>query len=249
MRRQTWTAVALLLLIAMLALGCGANQLIARAPTPTATPTKTPKPTFTPTVEPTTTPVPPDTPEPTATAVPPTDTPEPTATAAPTDTPVPPTATPQPPATQAPQPRVQPTAPPPPPPTATPAPPPPSDPFKGTLVKWEPNCAGNQVKGHIKTSTGSPINSGVVKINLYGNIINSPVGPQWSSLGDGGWDWGRWGEGHLSDPVTLAFYSNDGERISNEIVVAFDTGPCEPGGSGHQVATVEFICVRPDICG
>lgn len=244
MRRQTWTAVALLLLIAMLALGCGANQLIARAPTPTATPTKTPKPTFTPTTEPTNTPVPTDTPEPTATPVP-TDTPEPepTATPAPTATPVPPTAT------RPPQPRPTSPPPPPPPPTAPPAPPPPSDPFKGTLVKWEPNCAGNQVKGHIKNSNGQPISSGVVKINLYGNPVDSPVGPQWSSLGEGGWDWGRWGQGFLKDPISLAYYSNDGQKISNDVVVPFDTGSCDPGGSGHQVATVEFICVRPDICG
>src|SRR5690606_32548263 len=99
LRRQTWSAIALLLLIALLALGCGANQLISQAPTPTATPTKTPKPTFAPPAEPTAPPEATPTLEPTATTEAtetpvPTDTPEVTATIEPpTATPVPPTAT------------------------------------------------------------------------------------------------------------------------------------------------------------
>lgn len=235
-RKQTVSLIALMLLLVLVAVACGSgsNGELAQAQF-TATPTKTPKPTFTPTPEATATPTATFTPSPTptleATATPtPTDTPEPTATPLPTNTPRPlPTATPAPPT-----------------PTPTPTFP---FPYKGTLTKWEPNCGGNQVKGYVYTSGGSPVNGLVVKVNLYGTIIDAPTGPQYSYLGEGGWDWGRWQQGLLEDPISVALYSPNGEKISNDVVVDFDTGPCEPGGSGHQVATVIFQCVKPEICG
>ena len=219
------------------ALGCGVSQLISRAPKPTATPTKTPKPTFTATPLATATPIPTDTPVPT-------DTPLPTATF--TATPIPPTATPVPP-TNTPRPRPTST---PPPPTAVPPPPPPEFPFKGELVRWWPNCAGNQVKGHIYNSQGALVTQGTVIVNLYGNIIKSEVG--YGSEGEGGYDWSRWGQGFLQAPITVQLHAPGGEiPISNVVEVPFSGGQndCKPDQGGHQVGVVDFHCVNPDICG
>lgn len=251
MQRTTFSTLVLIVLIGLIVVGCGIGG-VAQAPEFTPTPTKTPKPTFTPTPEATDTPAPTDTPEPTVT-------PEVTDTPAATDTPEL-TETPE--ATETPPPAPtnttapQPTSPPPPPPTNTPPPPPtntppPPFPFQAELVQWEPNCAGNQVKGFVRASTGDPVNGGVVKVNLYGNIVDAPVGPQYSALGNGGYDWARWGQGLLEAPITVALHSSDGQKISNDVTVDFtaDAENCEPGESGHQVATVNFTCVRPDVCG
>jgi hypothetical protein len=129
MRNRVLLLGGLIILLALMLIGCSLGPIgSARV---TATPTKTARPLFTATVTPTVTPFPTDTPLPTATAVPPTNTPLPTVTPLPTETPLPtdtpslPTDTPPPTATALPT-EPPPTNTPRPAATSTPAPPTPT---------------------------------------------------------------------------------------------------------------------------
>lgn len=243
--------VAVIAVIAVIVAGILAYRsgvLLARNQ-PTSTPTKTPKPTFTETSTPTNTPIPTDTPTPTSTATPtppPTNTPifytaTPTNTPTATNTPVPtPTATRRPP-TRVPTRR----------PTATKAPPTntpaPQFAWSGQLL-WDPsvsaNCAGIGVSkvSIIKTKSGSPINGARVLMNCYGNeLISHPSGNP-GEYDPGHYDF--WGLSTQPVPYvcTLQMYDLNGVPVQNSevITVQFDTGPCEPGASGHQVAIVNW---------
>jgi hypothetical protein len=246
--------VAVIAVIAVLIAGilvCRSGVLLARNQ-PTATPTKTPKPTFTVTSTPTNTSIPTDTATPTSTATPtplatntpivytatPTLVPTDTATPIPTPTRVPPTNTPRPRPTK---PR----------PTATKAPPPntPTPQFRwlGQLL-WDPNvsanCAGVGISkvSIIKEKSGAPINGARVLMNCYGNeLISHPSGTP------GEYDPGHYDFWGLStEPVnyvcTVQMYDLNGQPVqgSEVITVQFDTGPCAPGASGHQVAIVNW---------
>jgi hypothetical protein len=189
-------------------------------PTPTSTATPTPLATNTPifyTATPTFTPVATDTPTPTR--VPPTNTPKPKPTK--------PKAT----ATKAP-------------PTATPAP---QFAWSGQLL-WDPsvsaNCAGIGVSkvSIVKTKSGSPINGARVLMNCYGNqLISHPSGNP-GEYDPGHYDF--WGLSTQPVPYvcTLQMYDLNGTPVQNSevITVQFDTGPCTPGASGHQVAIVNW---------
>ena len=247
----------LLAVIALVAgtLACSTSRLVGRQDGPTATPTKTPKPTFSVTPTPTDTPIPTDTPTPTftptpvtptntpvvltatSTPIPPTDTPVP-----PTDTPVPPTHTPKP--TAKPKPKATKTPTPKPAPTNTPAP---QNQWTGELVwdwHYQANCGGVGVTkiSIIKDKSGSPINGARVFMDCYGNqFISHPSG------NPGEYDPGHYDFSGISPvPVnyvcTIQMYDLNGVPVqsSQVITIQFDAGPCEPGGSGHQQAIVNW---------
>ncbi len=248
-KRAILLTVAVAIVIGTLA--CS-SSLVSRREDATATPTKTLKPTFTATLTPTETPIPTDTPTPTNTVLP-TDTPAPTNTPvvftatpspAPTDTPTatdtprPPTRTPtrtRRPATRTPTPR---------PPTATPTP---SLQWAGQLI-WDPNvapnCNGPEVSSLsiIKERSGTAINDAEVLLDCYGN--------QWISRKSG--PTGGYQAGHYDFSLsaglpqnwtcTIKMYRYNDQMVTSSQVVTiqFDTGPCEPGGAGHQVAIVNW---------
>jgi hypothetical protein len=167
-----------------------------------------------------------------------------TATPTPTDTP-PPTNTPPPPTNT---PRPQPTRPRP---TATKAPPTntpkPQFQWSGDVV-WDPNtqtnCGGVGIsKGSIiKDKAGNPLNGIYVLLDCYGNrFISHPSG------NPGEYDAGHYDFWGISiHPVdyacTLQICDANGTPVAGTqvVTVQFDTGPCEPGASGHQVATVNW---------
>jgi hypothetical protein len=106
------------------------------------------------------------------------------------------------------------------------------------------------VKGHVYNSQGALVNQGIVKVNLYGNIVKVQVG--YGSMGEGGYDWSRWGLGFLQDPISVQLFAPGGDiAISNEVLVPFSGGKsdCKPNQPGHQVAEVNFTCVDPNVCG
>lgn len=241
---------------------CGSGPLVAVEPIQPSTPTRTPKPTFTPlqpsatpeasatlvttvTEEPTESPTPPsveETPspsaeatgeptaiqgEPTATAaqVLPTATPlaEATATSLPTSTPLPPTATPRP--TESPTPA----------PSATPA-----QPYRGTLVRWEPNCAGTQVKGRVTTATGQPLGGVTVQVLLFNQQFGDPP----RTNGEGRYEFNRFGTADPLAPIQYTVTIIDpatGAALSNAVTVTTNSNECGPGGSGQQIATIDFV--------
>jgi hypothetical protein len=250
MRKRILLLFVFLGLVGVL-LACDAGQLVSRGPEASATPTKTPKPTFTATPWPTDTPIPTNTPTPTDTPTPtytpsPTDTPAPpTDTPTPSDTPVPPTNTPRPQPTNTRRPAATRT---PVPPTNTPVP---ANEWVGELL-WDPNvapnCSGPAVSNWsvIRDAVGNPVNGARVALNCYGN--------EWLSFPSG--SPGVYDPGHYDfslgqiHPVnwtcTIRMYDAGGSPVaSSEVVtIQFDTNECTPGGSGHQVAIVNWRKTR-----
>jgi len=249
-KRMIILAVTVIAVMALLVVGvvaCSGGPLARNEPS--ATPTKTPKPTFTATPIPTDTPLPTDTPTPTDTATPtplPTNTPivytaTPTPEPTETETPIPsPTAT-----------RRPPTRVPPPKPTATRAlptnTPVPQFQWDGELI-WNPtiapNCAGIGISrmSIIKDKSGAVINGARVLMDCYGNQFISVASGTAGVYDPGHYDF--WGL--TTQPVayvcTLRMYDLNGQPIqsSEVITVQFDTATCTPGGSGHQVAIVNW---------
>jgi LysM repeat protein len=163
------------------------------------------------------------------------------ATATPTPEPQP-TDTPKPAATKAPAPK--PTKKPP---TATPKPTARGKQFTAQLnwdVNTAPNCAGPGIskESMIRDGAGNPLNGVRVEVNCYGNLYHSqPSGTP------GEYEPGRYGFafGQTSpQALTCTAYILDGNgqplASSQVVTLAFDTNDCKPGGSGHQVATLNW---------
>lgn len=257
-RRQTWTAVALLLLVALVVGGCATNQLVARDQEPTPTPTKTPKPTFTAAAGPTSTPIPTQTPLPTATpTATPTNTPEPTATPVPSATPSPspvpasPTSAPraaQVVVTATPLTILQATAQPSavatvtPEPTATPPPPTatPGRPFTGRFVDGLVNCSLTQVIGVVVDGAGNPVPGVAIRLwwhdgETYHTTAGSYVRPETNAAG---WEFFL-NHGNVANTWFVAVEDGpNGELLSDPVAVA-TSGSCE--GGAVNVARVQFV--------
>ena len=209
-------AIAVLALLAVATAGCAAK------PTPTPTPTKTPKPTFTPTITKTPTPLWTPTPVWTPTPIPP------------TATPVPPTATRRPP-TATPVPR---------PPTATPLPPPtstPSLPYRAAVVRCETNCGTTWIDGTVyQPAPSTEGRSGVlVRIWAYGHIQDTrktgtdPKGPgYWSFIAKMG--------GPMEGNWEIAIIDENGNLLSEKVIVHTTGTGCNPGEGGCQHGIVDF---------
>ncbi len=239
--------VVMVILIAGI-LSCRSGGLLARTQV-TATPTKTPKPTFTMTPTATDTPIPTDTPTPTntATATPvPTNTPifytaTPTPTPTYTDTPTP-TNTPTRQPTRVPTRRPTPTRVPP---TATPTP---GFQWDGDLV-WDPlvapNCGGIGISkvSIIKDKSGAAINGARVLMDCYGNPAISVPSGEPGVYDPGHYDSWGWTTQPAAYVCTVQMYDLNGVPVQNSevITIQFDTNSCEPGGSGHQAAIVNWV--------
>ncbi|MBA3534039.1 MAG: hypothetical protein H0T73_19130 [Ardenticatenales bacterium] len=156
----------------------------------------------------------PPTVEPSATRAPPTNTPPPTFTLSP------PTETPSP--------------------TLPPATSTPSQPFMGTFVAWEPNCAGTQIKGRVTDGAGNPLGGVPVRVLIFNQQFGGPP----VTNGAGEYELNRFG---TSDSMTPTDYSvavvdgSTGAVLSNVINVSTDSNNCSPGGNGHQIAIINFV--------
>ena len=86
-------------------------------------------------------------------------------------------------------------------------------------------------------------------MDLHGQILKVSVG--YGAEGEGGYDWIRIGlSGLLQDLMTVQLYTSSDVPLSNVVEVDFGGNEsCLPGQSGHQVAVVDFTCVRPEVCG
>jgi LysM repeat protein len=164
-------------------------------------------------------------------AAPPAPQPQPTA--------VPPTNTPKP---KPPTPK--PTAAPPPP---TPTPVPARNQFTSTLI-WDPlvapNCNGPGISNLsvIRDAGGNPVNGARVEVNCYDNIwLSHPSGsPGEYDLGHYDFSFGQ------TQPqawtCTARVFDVNGQPVASSDVatVVFDTNDCSPGGTGHQIAILNW---------
>ncbi|MBN1661521.1 MAG: LysM peptidoglycan-binding domain-containing protein, partial [Anaerolineae bacterium] len=153
-----------------------------------------------------------------------------------TATPRPATATPRP-ATATPRPA-----------TATPKPAPAGSQFTGVVV-WDPqvapNCSGPAIsrQSMVQDTAGTPINGVRIAVDCYGNVwISHPTG------NPGEYDAGHYdfAFGQLNpQPWTCTAYVYDvnGERVTSSqvVTIVFDTNDCQPHGSGHQVAILNWV--------
>lgn len=125
-------------------------------------------------------------------------------------------------------------------PTSTPSPTPvPTTQYTGAFVRWEPNCGGTQVKGTVRDAAGNPLPGVTVRVLLFGiQHGNPPV-----TNDQGFYEFNRFG---TSDPLLEIDYTvaiidpATGALLSNEVYVRTDRNDCQPGGTGHQVATIDF---------
>ncbi len=200
------------------------------SPTPSASPTPagTPSPSsaFLPIIvrQPTPTPVPAT---PTPTPLPASPTPTPTSTPSSASSPTPtPTSTPS--SSSSPTPTPTPTA------TSTS-----SAQYTGVFVGWEPNCSGTQVKGTVRDADGTPLPGVTVRVLLFGIQHGDPP----VTDANGFYEFNRFG---TSDPLLEIDYTvaiidpATGDLLSNEVYVRTDRNDCQPGGAGHQIATIDF---------
>jgi LysM repeat protein len=155
------------------------------------------------------------------------------------------------PPTTAPQP--QPTSTPrPPAPTSTPAQPAPtatkaSLQFTGALI-WDPliapNCSGPGISKEsiIRDTGGNPVNGVRVEANCYGNIwLSHPSGnPGEYDPGHYDFAFGQTSPQQWTCTVRVAELNGQPVASSDVVTIQFDTNDCNPSGSGHQVAIVNW---------
>jgi LysM repeat protein len=163
--------------------------------------------------------------------VPPTPQVEPTA--------VPPTNTPKPkPPTQTPTPK---------PPAPTPTPVPAQNQFTATLI-WDPlvapNCAGPGISNHslIQDAGGNPINGARVEVNCYDNIwLSHPTGNP-GEYDPGHYDFSFGQTKPQPWTCTARVFDINGQPVASSEVatIQFDTNDCSPGGTGHQIAILNW---------
>jgi LysM repeat protein len=161
-----------------------------------------------------------------------------------------PTNTPQPAATKPPTPRPtkaptpKPTNPPPPP-TATPAKA--GSRFTAQII-WDPlvapNCSGPAISKQsvIQDTAGNPMNGVQVEVDCYGNVILSHASGTPGEYDPGHYDF-AFGQDSPQDWTCTArvAYVDEQPVTSSEVVsIQFDTNDCDPHGSGHQVAIVNW---------
>lgn len=246
--------VAVIAVIAVLIAGilvCRSGVLLARNQ-PTATPTKTPKPTFTLTATPTNTSIPTDTATPTSTATPtpvatntpivytatPTPIPTETETPVPTATRVPPTNTPRPRPTNTKRPPT------PRPPTNTPVP---QYQWQAELI-WDPavapNCAGPGISNIsiIRDAANNPINGVRVELNCYNNIFLSHASGTPGEYEPGHYDFSLGQTQPQNWTCTARVFDINGQPVTTSEIatIQFDTNDCTIGGSGHQIAILNW---------
>ena len=131
--------------------------------------------------------------------------------------------------------------------TATSKPPASNFQFTGQVV-WEPlvapNCGGPGISKQsvIKDAAGNPVNGVRVQVDCYGNIMISHPSGNPGEYDAGHYDF-SFGQDKPQDwTCTARIFDLNGQPVtsSEAVSIHFDTNDCQPYGSGHQVATVNW---------
>jgi LysM repeat protein len=153
-----------------------------------------------------------------------------------------PTSTPVPPPTKKPTPK----------PTKKPAPPtatqPPPKPQFTAEVIWDPwvapNCNGPGISKEsiIRDAAGNPVNGVVVEVNCYDNIWSLRPSGNPGEYDPGHYDFAPGQNSPQDWTCTARVIEIDGRAVASSEVVSihFDTNDCDPEGSGHQIAIVNW---------
>jgi LysM repeat protein len=108
-----------------------------------------------------------------------------------------------------------------------------------------PNCNGPGISKQsvIRDAGGNPVNGALVEVNCYGNIwVSHPSGNP-GEYDPGHYDF-AFGQTSPQDWIcTMQVVRVNGQPVASSdlISIQFDTNDCNPGGSGHQVAIVNWI--------
>lgn len=118
--------------------------------------------------------------------------------------------------------------------------------FTANLI-WDPaiapNCAGPLIakQSVIRDRAGNPVNGAVVQADCYNNIFNSRASGTPGEYDPGHYDF-AFGQSSPQDWVcTFRVISVNGQPVTSEVAsVHFDLNDCQPNGSGHQVAILNW---------
>lgn len=121
----------------------------------------------------------------------------------------------------------------------------PSLPFANAGITWEPNCGMTQIKVKVLDQNAKALDG----VLLHIESEDSTWAATSRKTGSEGYDTG-WTDFFLrAEPVggTWKVWAIDGygNRLSDTVWLATDTGPCEPGREGHQVALIQFQQLAP----
>ncbi len=133
------------------------------------------------------------------------------------------------------------------PPTPTSTPVPVRDQFTSTLI-WDPlvapNCAGPGISNHsiIRDAGGNPVNGARVEVNCYDNIWLSHPSGNPGEYDPGHYDFSFGQTKPQAWTCTARVFDINGQPVASSEVatIQFDTNDCSPGGSGHQIAILNW---------
>jgi hypothetical protein len=130
-------------------------------------------------------------------------------------------------------------------PAPTPVPPPTPAPspyqYNSQGVTWEPNCGLVQIKVFIRDNQGGVVNNvRVVVASAAGSwsTISVPTGQE---SRDPGWTNVVLRTDPVNEPWNVWVIDDAGKQVSPTVNVITDTKSCQPTGTGHQVATINFV--------
>ena len=135
------------------------------------------------------------------------------------------------------------------PPAATATPKPAASNFQFTAqVIWDPlvapNCGGPGISKQsvIKDAGGNPVNGVRVQVDCYGNVMTSHPSGNPGEYDPGHYDF-SFGQSSPQDwTCTARVLDINGQPVASSEVISvhFDANDCQPYGSGHQVAIVNW---------
>lgn len=139
--------------------------------------------------------------------------------------------------------------------TATPRPPTPTPKpagaafqFTGTVI-WDPqvapNCAGPAISRHsvVQDAAGNPVNGVRIEIDCYGNVwLSHPTGNP-GEYDAGHYDFAFGQTSPQAWSCNARVYDLNGAPVTSSqvVTIVFDTNDCQPHGSGHQVAILNWV--------
>ncbi|MBI3979543.1 MAG: hypothetical protein HY331_15275 [Chloroflexi bacterium] len=108
-------------------------------------------------------------------------------------------------------------------------------------IGFEPNCGITLAKIYVRDAAGNSING--VRVRLESgtgpwNVVSNPTG---STSYAPGWTDVLLNVKPVANTWNLWVVDDGGNRQSDVASFATDEGSCQPGGSGHQVATVTIV--------
>jgi murein DD-endopeptidase MepM/ murein hydrolase activator NlpD len=119
--------------------------------------------------------------------------------------------------------------------------------FTGQVV-WDPlvapNCSGPAISKNsvIKDGNGNPVNGARVEVNCYDNIFLSHPSGNPGEYDPGHYDFAFGQRSPQNWTCTARVFDLNGQPVasSEAVSISFDTNDCQPYGSGHQVAIVNW---------